>query len=373
MTIMTKVLFVLRSMNVGGIEKAFLNLITSKMSTDEFDITLLLYQKSGGFLSYVPQDIHVEVINNMEEVATEVSMSTKEAIFSFLKKGKLFSAISYLVLHVYFRLTGDRSKFYAWSMRKHKVPTYNGYDIAIAYEGPDDLTTTFLLNRVGATRKVQWIHFDVSKYRFSRRFAGKYYSKFNKVFAVSNDALCSLLTQVPNIKNCAETYYNSISSEFCLKMAQQDIGFEDNFDGIRILTVGRLSPEKGQDIIPEIAADLCEHNIHFRWYIIGEGILREEIEAQIKHHDVSHCVFLLGVKKNPYPFFSQASLYVQTSIHEAFCLTIHEAQLFDLPVICTPCCGCSEKQLKANTYTIVARNAKKMSDAILTHLQKDEK
>ena len=53
-----------------------------------------------------------------------------------------------------------------------------------------------------------------------------------------------------------------------------------NYDGIKILTVGRLYREKGQDIIPEVARQLKKEGYDFKWYLIGEGSIRKEIEKK---------------------------------------------------------------------------------------------
>lgn len=54
---MKKVLFVLNNMNIGGTEKAFLNYVDT-LPPEEYDVTLLLCEKSGGFLPYIPERVH---------------------------------------------------------------------------------------------------------------------------------------------------------------------------------------------------------------------------------------------------------------------------------------------------------------------------
>ena len=56
---MKKVLFMVTSMNIGGVEKSLLSLL-SVIPKDKYDITLLLLDKSGGFLDYIPSWVKVE-------------------------------------------------------------------------------------------------------------------------------------------------------------------------------------------------------------------------------------------------------------------------------------------------------------------------
>ena len=61
---MKKVLFVLNNMNIGGTEKSLLNLIDT-ISPVKYDVTLLLLEKTGGFMEYVPSWVHVETMGGI--------------------------------------------------------------------------------------------------------------------------------------------------------------------------------------------------------------------------------------------------------------------------------------------------------------------
>ena len=47
---MKKILFVLNNMNIGGTEKACLNLLET-LSPQEYEVTLMLLEKTGGYMS----------------------------------------------------------------------------------------------------------------------------------------------------------------------------------------------------------------------------------------------------------------------------------------------------------------------------------
>ena len=53
---------------------------------------------------------------------------------------------------------------------------------------------------------------------------------------------------VPTLKEKTEVFSNIVSSKLIYSQAKEGNGFNDNFDGLRILTVGRLTVEKGQDL-----------------------------------------------------------------------------------------------------------------------------
>ena len=71
---------------------------------------------------------------------------------------------------------------------------------------------------------------------------------------------------------------------------------EDDFQGFRILTIGRLTQQKRYDIAIQAMALLKEKcQIPVRWYVLGEGDLRESLEQQIKAAHLEKDFILLGV------------------------------------------------------------------------------
>ena len=46
---------------------------------------------------------------------------------------------------------------------------------------------------------------------------------------------------------------------------------------------------------------------------------------------------------NPYPFMNECDIYVQTSRHEGYCITLGEARCFNNPIITTNFTGANEQ------------------------------
>ena len=55
----------------------------------------------------------------------------------------------------------------------------------------------------------------------------------------------------------------------------------------------------------------------------------------ISFYELQNNVLLLGLQTNPYPYMAQADVYVQTSRHEGFGMTISEAKILGLPIVST--------------------------------------
>ena len=139
----------------------------------------------------------------------------------------------------------------------------------------------------------------------------------------------------PTTKHSTVVFRNQVSQTALQKKAAKGEGFSDNFTGMRIVTLGRLSKEKGQHMIPEVVSRLKNEGFTFRWYLIGDGNLRTVIEKSIANLKIEDQIILLGSKLNPYPYLKVCDLYVQTSLHEGYCITLHEAKVFGKPVVTT--------------------------------------
>jgi len=180
---------------------------------------------------------------------------------SLVHKREILKAFILIVNHLICKIKKDRTRY--WNLvYKNLDLDLPHFDIAVAYAGPYDLISVCILN-CNAKTKVQWIHFDVSKIGLDVGFAKRNYKKFDKVYVVSDYAKNNLLSVVPEIKPITETKHNVVSESLCLKMADTFQAFETSFDGVKNLTVGRLSKEKGQDIIPEIVFRLKMMDIKF--------------------------------------------------------------------------------------------------------------
>lgn len=348
---MKKILFMLINMNVGGTEKALLNML-DVIPKDKYDITILMLEKFGGFLNSIPSDIHVEYLqgyNNIKDLLNEPPQFTALGLF---KEGKIVKAFNIVLLHLISKIMHDRTIIFKY-LSKDLPFIDRRYDVAVAFAGPMEFITYFVLDKIKAKTKIQWIHFDVTKIGFNQRFARKKFKKFDKIFVVSNEGKNKLVDQLPDLNEKTDALSNVISKELVIKLADEGPGFTDGFNGTRILTVGRLAKEKGQDLTIPVLAKLKAQGYNVRWYCVGEGNARAFYEQLIKRYGVENDYILLGADPNPYPFMKQCDIYVQSSRHEGYCITLSEAKCFNNPIISTSFTGAGEQIVNNQTGLIV--------------------
>lgn len=83
-------------------------------------------------------------------------------------------------------------------------------------------------------------------------------------------------------------------------MSKNEKCFDDLFDGVRILKIGRLSKEKEQDLAIKALANLKKDGYKVRWHCVGEGNSKEEYESLIKDNKLEEDFILLDATPNQY-------------------------------------------------------------------------
>jgi len=366
----TKIIFMIINMNIGGTEKALLNMI-NEMSPHKFEITIFMLEEYGGFLKSIPAYVNIKYFSGYSEIKSLLNNPPQVMALQLFKQGMLTKAFIILILHIITKILGNRSLYFKYLLRKHKS-LEEEYDIAVAYDGPMDFISYFVLKKMEAKRKIQWIHFDITKIGFNIKFAEKVYSKFDKIFVVSNEARKKLIEHIPKIEGKAETLINRLTPHMVKCQSKLGKGFNDSFDGLRILTVGRLSPEKGLDMAVHALHRLIKDGYKVKWYCVGNGPLKNSLEKLIKAHSLEDTFILLGTDPNPYPYFDQCDIYVQPSRHEGFCITLLEARYFRKPIVTTNFTGANEQINHGETGLIVDIHEHAIYEAIAKLLNNSE-
>jgi glycosyltransferase involved in cell wall biosynthesis len=358
-----KLMFMLINMNIGGTEKALLNML-SELPKEKYDVTLLMLEKYGGFLNLIPKDINIQYYRDYKKVKSILNNPPHLLALDFLQKGKVVKAFNIMFLHIVSKLMKDRSNFFKYILYSYPE-VVEEYDIAVAYDGPMDFISYFILNKVKAKKRIQWIHFDITKIGFNSNFASKVYKQFDKIFVVSGEAKNQLVERVPIIRDRTEVFTNIISSNLILSQLRSHKGFNDTFDGQRILTVGRLTDEKGQDLAIRVLARLVKKGHNVRWYCVGEGNNRGKLKKLVEEYNLQEKFIFLGVAPNPYPFMEQCDIYVQPSRHEGYCIALAEARCLKKPIVTTNTAGALGQIINGETGLIVNVNEDEIYGAIL--------
>jgi GalNAc-alpha-(1->4)-GalNAc-alpha-(1->3)-diNAcBac-PP-undecaprenol alpha-1,4-N-acetyl-D-galactosaminyltransferase len=104
-----------------------------------------------------------------------------------------------------------------------------------------------------------------------------------------------------------------------------------------LLAVGRLHPQKGFDLLIKAFAQI--HAKHPDWHltILGEGIVRSELEELRAQLKLTDCIHLPGKVSNVSEYLPQADIFVMPSRFEGFPNALGEAMAYGLPAISCDC------------------------------------
>ena len=352
---MKKIVIVTKKMTMGGCEKALVSMLKN-FPINKYKVTLLVMEDGGELYEDIPKWIEIKRI-------PDIPLSSKAIIKKYMKAGKLLQGSKSLV---YLSMMRFKTYYEQYFYHSRALPIIEEeYDLAISYFAPCEYPDWYTINNIKAKKKVVWVHSDVVNFKgINNPLCYNMYSKYDKIFCVSKDACKSFIKIFPKLGYKVDLFYNSISKKEIALKGNINNGFDDDFDGVRILTVGRLSREKGQDLIPSILLQLKKDGYNVRWYCIGDGSLRKELELAIEENNLSGDVILLGVKTNPYPYMKQCDIYVQPSRYEAYCLTLCEARCFNKPIVTTDFVGAKEQIIDGKTGFIVKLDKKEIQKKI---------
>lgn len=359
---MKNVLIVCKSMSIGGVEKSLVSLLHT-LSPQEYEVDLLLLERSGGFLSQIPPWVHVMELEAYAELKEAVNLPPITVIRKALRCGAVRKAARLSAAYVLTKLKHDYRYYYRATFRS--VPHCpKQYDIAIAYSSIISYLTWYVCYHVSAKHKIGWIHFDVSQLQLDRKMLLALHSQLDKIFIVSEQGYQIFCKMFPSLAPKCEVRYNVIDRTAILQLVEAPIPEVLTRNHPIIMTLGRLEPEKGQDVIPEVADLLRTAGFRFTWYLIGDGSLRNLIQAEIDGRALHNEVVLLGTKSNPYPYLKLADLYVQTSIHEGYCITLAEARIFTDCIVSTDFTGAREQLSSCRNASITNRTSAELFNAI---------
>jgi len=370
MTAKKKILFVNESLTLAGGEKSLIALLNN-LDPALYDIDLQLFKYGGELDEFVPE--YVNVLPPLP-YTLYVERSWKHNVLECLK-GKHWKFFkSKLAYSINIRRGNfnhpEKAQLYWESVASSITQSKENYDVAIAYA--QGIPTFYVMDKVNAHNKVAWVNVNVKFPKNNKKFNALYYKSYDQIVPVSDVTSNHLSELYPFLEKKLYTIYDLIDYKSIFKMSNlHPVSFEENT--FNILTVARLNLfQKGYDITLEACKILRDKGIQFHWYAIGEGSYRQEMETYIRENNLGNYFTFLGTTANPYPYFKAADLYVQTSRHEGFGLSIAEARLLNTPVVTTRFDTVYMQMVDGKNGLVTDMNAEAVAEAIIQMMNDQE-
>lgn len=317
-----KILFVNGHLNVGGVEKSLVDLLQA-LDYSKYEVDLLLLESKGVYADNIPSAVRVILYETPKVYGSLIPTICKHLVHFH------FSFIFYRLILVLAPFLGR----WMYKLLRPLLGIQDSYDYAIAYRVgmPNDIVSL----SVNSKKKICWWHNGECNYNANGiRHINSMWENIDCVVAVSNGCKNMIKEKFTYNKEIA-VIPNIIDVDSINQFAGNQNPYNDNAS-LRIVTLGRLCWEKHIEDVPIIAKKLVDGDFtKFRWYIIGDGVKKEEIANKIKELNLESHVFILGRKSNPYPYLKYADIMMHTSYIEAHCLTLLEAMSLHTPCVAT--------------------------------------
>lgn len=349
-----RIIFVNGHMNVGGVEKTLLDLLTS-LDPARYEVDLLLLEQAGDYKQAIPAHVHVKELNVSETYGPFYSTLWK------LCKRLQFKLMAYRILLTFACLMGKK----VLVALRPLFQLNNRYDYAIAYRpgGSADIVAYTLRS----DRKLLWWHHGECNYSVAEVEAVlPVWKHFNHIISVSEACKKMLQRSFPPLADKMEKMHNMIKPKCLQYLAGTDNPYSHSEDTFVLITVGRLYIEKHIENVVDAAQMLQSKGCdNFCWYIVGDGDLYDDIQAKIHAAQLEDKVVLLGAKVNPYPYIKYADVLVHTSYVEAQCTTVLEAMSLGTPCVMTRTTNPQDFTEDGVNCILVERNITSLTEAVL--------
>lgn len=359
-----KILFVIDSLACAGAEKSLLTLL-GVIDYSKYDVDLQLFSYEGELQSLLPEQVNL--LPELEYTKF-TALSMKNAVLYTFKKCnflKLFARMKFSWKVRRCDSTNAKKAILWWESVKNCInKSAKYYDVAISYA--QGIPTYYVIDKIEAQKKYAWINVSLHLDDKDISYQSAYYEKYVNIVAVSHVARESVTEKFPQFIEKIKIIYDINDYDLIYKLSKVgDNPFKDDKKKmIKLLTVGRLTNQKGYDIALEACKILKKRNVNFKWFVLGKGELQESIEAEIKDNDLQSYFELLGVVSNPYPYIANCDIYVQPSKFEGFGLAIAEARMLNKPVVTTKFDAVFNQMVQEKNGLVVEMNAQAVADGI---------
>ncbi len=109
---------------------------------------------------------------------------------------------------------------------------------------------------------------------------------------------------------------------------------EMGWEGKKVLgNVARLHPQKNQSFLLESLAPLLKKDSTFQLVLVGDGILRDDLQQQAEELEIRHKVEFLGLRADVKDLYQGMDVFLLPSEYEGVSMSFLEAQANGLPCL----------------------------------------
>lgn len=322
---MKKIIIVNNNMKVGGVQKSLYNLLWN--IKDRYDITLCLFRRIGAYADQLPPEVKVIECDSlfrflgMGQEECSGAEALKRGALAAICRGLGRPAVMKPLLASQKTLPGEYDCAISFLQNGRNSNFYGGVQ-------------EFVLRRIRAKKKVAFLHCDYGRCGAKGPHNDRLLMGFDRIAACSEGCRSALIQALPECDSKSVTVRNCHRIDQIWAMAQEaPVVYESG--AVHLVTVSRLSHEKGIERALEAVACVIGRGLPVRLHIVGGGPMEPMLRQRVQELGIGGYVEFLGEQGNPYRFMVNADLFLLTSYHEAAPMVIEEAACLGVPVLTT--------------------------------------
>lgn len=331
-----KIVFLIGSLAGGGAERVFVTLLRH-LDRSYFEPHLVLLQAEGEFVCEVPQDVVIHTLNGTRHRRSLPGL--------FLLMWSLVQLL--------------------WKIRPRTVLSTGRINLALALARPLLPRGTKLLIRECSVLSVR-LKSDTRYPHVWRWLYQRLYRWADNVVCQS-DSMVKDMTEEFNLpQQRSVRIYNPIDIDLVRELGKSG-GNPYLAAGPQLVAAGRLSNEKGFDLLLAAMPRVIECLPNVRLTILGQGPLKSALAEQVEKLGLAESVSFLGFQQNPWPYLCHADLFVLPSRRESFCNVLLEALALETPAVAVDCPGAIREIYGSNPAVclVPAGDSIGLADAII--------
>lgn len=314
-----------RSLYVGGIETSLINLVNNINNNFDLKVVLLAEGTRTDQLKCEYETVGIDsIVNRYQRYYSEQMKNTN----SLIEKIKIFST----------KVLARLNLMDGFIVKKIKKEFHS--DIGICFSCEEGLIKAYK-KCIKSKFNICFVHFDVSK-NLDLDNPEEKLKFFDKIICVSKGCAEIFKNQYPLLAEKVDYVYNILDNEHVRNLSTAfDVEYSDKFN---IVSVARMSEEKGFPRMLNALAELKERGYDFCWNIVGDAECPEKSKLlnMISNKNMEKYVKFWGEQTNPYPYIKKADLLLLGSYYESWGLVLIESMLVETPVLTTRTCASDE-------------------------------
>lgn len=308
-----KIVYLLLSIhNSGGMERVLCNK-ANWLVEHGHDVTIVTTDQRGldSFFDFSPKikivDLGVNYTDN-------------------LGRSFFYAAISYMVKH---RVHRKRLTELLISIEADIVISMFGADVDFLYKIKD------------GSRKIAEIHMS-KEFRIKMDRKGLF-GLADRWRAIRDKRIVSQYDRFVVLSNTDKRLWGDLANTVVIYNALPwNTDRRSSLDQKRVISVGRLSYDKGFDMLVNTWKQVNDRYPDWQLMIVGSGPEMEQRQQQIDELNLTDNIKLLGALTDVEPQYMKSSIYVLSSRHESFGMALIEAMSCGVPCVSFDCSGPSE-------------------------------